>query len=42
LIFALYRGDKNILIVSADAIRMSADILIVIKNTIRGFVGRTE
>ena len=42
LVFALYREDKNILIVSADAIRRSADILIVIKNTIRIFMERTQ
>ena len=42
LVFALCRGDKNILIVSADAIRRSADILIVIKNTIKIFMERAQ
>jgi hypothetical protein len=42
LVFALYREDKNILIVPADAIRRSADILIVIKNTIRIFMERAQ
>ena len=35
---ASFRGAKNILIVSADAIRMSADSLIVFSNAIRIFL----
>ena len=34
---ASFRGAKNILIVSADAIRKSADSLIVFSNAIRIF-----
>ena len=35
---ASFRGAKNILIVSADAIRKSADSLIVFSNAIRIFL----
>ena len=38
LIYNNISNDKNILIASADTIRLSADILIVFSNTIRIFL----
>jgi len=40
LIYNNINKDKNILIASADTIRLSADILIVFENTIRIFLDR--
>ena len=42
LIYNNISNDKNILIASADTIRLSADILIVFSNTIRIFLVRIE
>jgi len=42
LIYNNISNAKNILIASADTIRLSADILIVFSNTIRIFLVRIE